>query len=68
MPKTSTLNTCLGELLRAPAAAAPDAPPAEPEVEPRTPEAPPRETPELDPFEPSWPPGRTEPQPKAQCV
>lgn|GEM_PF-2989883 len=45
--------------------AAPEAPPAEPEVEPETPEAPPKEKPGLDPFEPSWPPGRTEPQPKA---
>ncbi len=45
--------------------ATPEAPPAEPEVEPETPEAPPKEQPGLDPFEPSWPPGRIEPQPKA---
>jgi hypothetical protein len=48
------------------AAPLPEAPPAEPETEPRPePEAPPQQQPDLDPFNPPWPAGRPEPQPKA---
>jgi len=48
------------------AAPLPEAPPARPETEPRpAPEAPPQQRPDLDPFNPPWPAGRPEPQPKA---
>ncbi len=41
----------------------PDAPPQEPETVPQP--APAEPQPDLDPFEPDWPDGRPEPQPKA---
>jgi hypothetical protein len=48
------------------AAPLPEAPQARPETEPRpAPEAPPQQRPDLDPFNPPWPAGRPEPQPKA---
>ena len=44
----------------------PDAPPQEPETEPRpAPSPPPQREPDPDPFDPDWPDGRPEPQPKA---
>ena len=44
----------------------PVAPPAEPETRPESvPEPPPQRKPDLDPFNPDWPAGRPEPQPKA---
>ena len=48
-------------------AAAPEAPPQEPETYPDAPPAPapPERKPDLDPFNPEWPAGRPEPQPKA---
>jgi hypothetical protein len=46
-------------------AAAPEAPPQEPETRPEAPPAPPERKPNLDPFNPDWPAGRPEPQPKA---
>jgi hypothetical protein len=44
---------------------APEAPPAEPETRPEPGPAPPERKPDLDPFNPDWPAGRPEPQPKA---
>ena len=48
-------------------ATAPEAPPQEPETYPDTTPAPapPERKPDLDPFNPDWPAGRPEPQPKA---
>jgi hypothetical protein len=43
----------------------PDAPPREPETYPEPAPAPPERKPNLDPFNPDWPAGRPEPQPKA---
>jgi hypothetical protein len=45
--------------------ATPEAPPQEPETRPEAPPAPPERKPNLDPFNPDWPAGRPEPQPKA---
>ena len=44
----------------------PDAPTFEPQTEPEpSPIAPPERKPDLSPFDPEWPEGRPEPQPKA---
>jgi hypothetical protein len=44
----------------------PEAPATRPDADPRpAPEAPPQQRPDLDPFNPPWPAGRPEPQPKA---
>jgi hypothetical protein len=44
----------------------PEAPAQEPQTEPESvPTAPPAHRPDLDPFNPDWPPARAEPQPKA---
>jgi hypothetical protein len=44
----------------------PEAPPFEPQTEPDpAPVAPPERKPDLSPFDPDWPEGRPEPQPKA---
>ena len=43
----------------------PDAPPAKPDTEPDRPPPAPDRKPDLDPFNPEWPDGRPEPQPKA---
>jgi len=44
----------------------PEAPVFEPPTEPEpVPIAPPQPTPDLSPFDPEWPEGRPEPQPKA---
>jgi hypothetical protein len=43
----------------------PEAPPAAPDTRPEPTPAPPERKPDLDPFNPDWPAGRPEPQPKA---
>ena len=44
----------------------PEAPTEEPKIEPQpAPARPPIRKPKLDPFDPDWPEGRPEPQPKA---
>jgi hypothetical protein len=43
----------------------PEAPTQQPETEPRPVPAVPERQPNLDPFNPSWPDGRPEPEPKA---
>jgi len=58
------MNARYSQLVAAPETV-PEAPPAEPETRPESTPAPPERKPDLEPFDPDWPAGRPEPQPKA---
>jgi hypothetical protein len=58
------MNALSSQLAAAPETV-PEAPPAAPDTRPEPAPAPPQRKPDLDPFNPDWPAGRPEPQPKA---